>query len=345
MKLTRHRLTLLLNALYASGTRTIEVSHPSEAVGTLLEIELADPWSSPVTFTQGVLTYADAREEVRREYGDEPYEELPDKNHYIGAMIAGRLVEVANREEIDTFLTRFGYPDLEAGHRPVFAGIDTNLFPWRIQDALGIDPAHGMTDDAGRTPVTGYALSTGVKAELDWHYKNYDAYSLTTAFGEEFERVTDQPAGANRQGFLGLYEYRSLTANRRFDIVETGTGDEAIIEGYVDYDERQENDVVLFSNDYGFVDNARDAGLPAQHVEFPVDLPERIEASWWDIENTLYYLAVIFGVLRLPKVTLYGVWDGKTGKDWQDECLEVVPRSPTFAEHLERDLAIVRPDV
>jgi hypothetical protein len=25
----------------------------------------------------------------------------------------------------------------------------------------------------------------------------------------------------------------------------------------------------------------------------------------------------VFGVLRLPKVTLCGVWNGETGEDWQ----------------------------
>jgi len=41
----------------------------------------------------------------------------------------------------------------------------------------------------------------------------------------------------------------------------------------------------VFSNDHGFVDNARDAGLLAQHVEIPVDLPRSVSTSWWSIED------------------------------------------------------------
>jgi hypothetical protein len=341
MRLTRHQLTLLLNALATTGTKTIPIEHPCNEVGELLEVHLRDPLSSTVRFTQGALSYQDSREAVLREYGEAPYQDLPQSNDYVAAMIAGGLTDIGNLDEIKTFLDRHGYPDLEAGHRPVFAGIDANLFPWRIQKAIGIDPQTGTTDENGRDAVNGYALATGVKEELDWHYKHYETRTLTDAFGEEFERLSDQPAGDSRQGFLGRQEYQRITSERRFDIVESGTGDAEIIDGYQQYLEEQRNDLLLFTNDYGFVDMARDNGLNAHHVEIPVDLPPKTSASWWSIENTLYYLAVAFGVLTLPKVTVYGVWNGKQGKHWQDEMVDVVPRSPKVERILERYKQIV----
>jgi len=340
MKLTRHELTLLFNALYEAGVDRVTVAHPCEAIGDLLEIELGDPRASEVRFTQGALTYADNRATVRRRHGDAA-DDLPDAQHYVDATIAGGVTDVANQDEIAAFVDRYGYPDLAAGHHPVFAGIDTNLFPWRIQTAIGIDPETGPIDDADRPPTNGYALATGVKAELDWHYKHYDTHHLVEAFGPAFDRVSDQPAGPNRQGFLGLYEYRRLMAERRVDVVDTGTGDDAIVEGYADYAADRRVTPLLFSNDYGFVEQATDAGLHAHHVDIPVDLPRSTTASWSAIEDMLYYLAVAFGVLTLPKVTVYGVWDGKTGRDWQTECLDIDPRSPAVEATLERDKSIV----
>lgn len=41
-------------------------------------------------------------------------------------------------------------------------------------------------------------------------------------------------------------------------------------------------------------------------------------------------LAIIFGVVRLPKVTLDGIWNGKTGEHWQNEQTDVISRSPTL---------------
>lgn len=341
MILTRHQLTLVLNALYEAGERSIPVAHPCDDVGELCRIELGDPWTSEVRFTQGPEDYQASRETVELAHGETPLSDLPDVNHYVAATIAGGLTEVANQDEIDAFVRRHGYPDLEAGHHPVFVGVDTNLLPWRIHDAIGVDPVKGQSDDGGRAPASGYALSTGVKAELDWHFKHYDTHSLTSAFGDAFDRTAGQPAGDNRQGFLGLYEYRELTAERRYDLVETDTGDDSIIAGYREYVDDQPNDLLLFSNDYGFVDDARDVGLLAHHVDIPSSLPRSTTASWWAIENALYYLAVIFGVLELPKVTLYGVWDGKGGKHWQHDQLDVVARSPVVEERLARDRSIV----
>ena len=37
---------------------------------------------------------------------------------------------------------------------------------------------------------------------------------LVAAFGEEYERLDGQPAGSNREGFLGRFEYRRLMAER-----------------------------------------------------------------------------------------------------------------------------------
>jgi hypothetical protein len=37
---------------------------------------------------------------------------------------------------------------------------------------------------------------------------------------------------------------------------------------------------------------------------------------------------------------LYGVWNGKTGKHWQNEQIDVASRSPKLKHRLERNMAI-----
>jgi len=51
-------------------------------------------------------------------------------------------------------------------------------------------------------------------------------------------------------------------------------------------------------------------------------------------------LTVLFGVLQLPKVTLYGVWNGKSGDDWQQQRLDVDCRSENVRAKLQRDRAV-----
>ncbi|GAA0529136.1 hypothetical protein [Halorubrum aquaticum] len=339
MKLARHHITHLLNALYTDGITSVSVRHPCEEIGELLEIDLSDPVATTVRFTQGALTYQDSREELHTTYGEQAYDDLPDKDTYIRALVAGGLVDIENREDVETFFRRQGYPDLDAGHQPVALGIDTNLLAWRMPDVLQLDPEH-YSDDKGRSPVNGFALATGIYEELNWHYNHYETRALEDAFGPEFARLDNQPAGANREGFLGLYEYRRLRDHRYADTIESETGDESIVDAYAEYDLDSRKRVILLSNDYGFVDLAREAGVLAHHVSFPVDIPRKVTVTWDELQDVLYTLSVLFGVLRLPKVTLYGVWNGKSGEDWQRKRLDVDCRSENVREKLRRDRAV-----
>ena len=342
MQIEREQLSVLLNALYDAGEERITVAHPSEDIGDLVTIHLEDDAEATVTFEQGPTTYHDRREDVRRAYGDGPAEDLPDPNEFLRSVVGTGLVPPENQDEIEAFLDRHTHPDLHAGHRPVMIGIDQNLLGHRIPEMLDIDPRTGSTDGQDRPPTTGYALSTGVREELDWKFTNHDTRELEAAFGEEFDRVENQPKGDRRRGLLGAAEYRARLAYRGTDEVESDRGDEAIVDAYADYDEGNRKRVMLFSNDYGFVERAHEADVWAQHVDFPVDLPRTAQGSWEQVTRLVYVLSVLFGVVTLPKVTVFGVWTGKDGLDWQEERLECDVRSPVVAPEIERDLELVR---
>ena len=55
--------------------------------------------------------------------------------------------------------------------------------------------------------------------------------------------------------------------------------------------------------------------LFGQRVEFPDTLPTETDADWHEIERLLYFLAVLFGVIEVPEVTVYGIWRGKDPLD------------------------------
>ena len=342
MIVPRDHLTILLNALYETDTRRVTVSHPCRDVGELLQFELGNPFGSSIRFTQSLNEYTDSRETVQREYGPDAYDDLPDASAYVRCLVASGVLDVQNRDAIETYVRRHGYRDLEAGHAPLVLGIDANIMPWRIADVLDLDHQEGDPDDRGRSPTNGYALASGVEDELDWHYKQHQTASLVAAFGEEFERLDNQPAGDNREGFLGLYEYRRLIADRNIDILDSDTGDEAIVDGYRAFEADSRKEVLLLSNDFGFIELAEGADLLAQHVDFPRSLPSKTTATWDDFGSLLYYVAVRFGVVRLPSVTLYGLWNGKDGRHWQNEALVVEPRSPKVTPLLERDRTIMQ---
>ena len=334
MQLTRPHLTVLLNALYDTGTTTIPVGHPSDEVGELFRVELDDSGETTVRLTTDLEAYANARSDVNSAYGEPAISELPDQRSYLSAFIAGGLVEPANQEEIGNFLTINGGRDLNAGHRPLVAGFDTNLVPWRIADVLGLQSSE-------RSAVNGFALATGVLDELEWGHKRSDTQSLTEAFSADFEELWNQPAGSSREGRLGENYYRRLRDSRYAEEVPTDEGDESIVDGYASFQNEGRKDVMLFSNDRDFIERAHANRILAQRVEFPSTLPRKLTASGEAIQDTLYVLTVLFGVVSLPKVTLYGVWRGKEGMDWHDEALKINCRSPKVEPLIERDISIV----
>ena len=340
MKLPRDQLVVLLNALYDLDERTITVKHPATQIGELLRIDLGDPDASTVTVTTGAMTYESLIDDIRREYGDDVYNELPNEAAYVKALVASGLADIRNRDEIDTTIKRYGYQDLHEGHPPRYAGFDTNLLPWRMHDVLGIDPELHGTDGEPK-PVNGYILAEGVDAELK-HSHRYGksampASELTAILGSEFERLDGQPNQDSREMRLGLREYRRLRETRPHDVVASDTGDAGIIAGCKEYYAEEPAGVILFSNDYGFVDRAREQKVPAVHVEFDLDVPKTITATWDEIALLLYELAVLFGVIILPKATLYGAWDGKDEHDWQAERIDVDCRSDELSSILHRD--------
>ncbi|QSG16327.1 hypothetical protein [Halapricum desulfuricans] len=345
MEVSRQQLLVLLNALYDLNERTISVRHPAEAIGELIRIDLGEPEASTVHITTGAMTYESLLDDIRRDHGKAISDELPNEVAYVKAMVASGLVDVRNREEIDTFLRRYGYQDLHEGHPPRYAGIDTNLLPWRMHDVLGIDPMlHGQ--DSEPAPINGYTLAEGVDAELR-HGHRYgqtavDATELAAALGSEFTRLAGQPNEDSREMRLGLKEYRRLRESRPHDIVESGEGDADIIRGCKAYYEDESTGVILFSNDHGFVERAREQKVPAIHVDFELDVPETITATWDEIALLLYEFAVLFGVIVLPKATLYGAWDDKDERNWRAEEIDVKCRSDSFGEILGREQAIVQ---
>jgi hypothetical protein len=331
---------VLLNALYDEDVSSIPVVHPCDDIGELVRIELRTRGEARVRFTQGSFTYQDNRELTHTKHGDAAYNDLPDADTFTRLPVASGHVELANHDAIANFISRHGYADLEAGHKPVMLGLDTNLIAWRLPKVLRIDSVTGDSDAKGRAPTNGYALATGVKEELDWHYRQRHTNEMTAAFGPEFERLDSQPAGSNREGYLGLYEYRRLRTNRRVDFIECDRGDESIVAAYHRFNQGRKK-AVLLSNDRGFIERAVETGVPAQHIEYPVDIPRQASGSWTQAIGLLYYLAVVFGVVRLPKATLYGVWNGKDGRHWQTEQIDIDPRSPNLTPRLERDLGIL----
>jgi hypothetical protein len=336
MRIQRQHLTILLNRLYDRGDDEFVVRHPSSEIGELLQVELDEYDACTIRFLTGIDDYTAARQDIGRQYPERVFEDVPDSDAFRNAVLASGILEPANQDEIETFLDRYGDPDLMAGHPPVFAGFDTNNLPWRIDRVLGLHDS-----DSGIGYVNGFVLATGVRDELDWDYKCHDTDPFVDAFGDGYEAYWNQPLGSARVGRLGLLTYRRIRDIEQAIEIQSAKGDEAIIGAYDEYDREYRSDILLFSNDRNFVERAQAHRMLGQRVDFPTEFPDTATASWREIEILLYMLAVVFGIIDVPSVTIYGVWRGKDELDWQHERLNLDARSPKLGPKLEGDLSIV----
>ncbi len=336
MRIKREHLTVLLNRLYDRGDGKFAIEHPASEIGELLRIELDDYDRCTVHFSHDVEAYTAACQDIGRQYTERMFDDLPNADEFRKAVLASGVLEPTNIDEIRTFLDRYGDPDLMAGHPPVFAGFDTQLMPWRIDRLLGLhDP------DKGLGYVNGFVLTTGIRDELDWDYKCHDTDPFVDAFGDAYEEYWNQPLGSARIGRLGLLTYRRIRDIEQAVEIQSDRGDEEIIAAYDEYNRDYRNDIILFSNDRNFVERARSHRMLGQRVDFPDEFPDETVATWRELEVLFYMLAVVFGVLELPSVTVHGVWRGKDELDWQHERIKLDIRSPKLAPKIEGDLSIV----
>lgn len=336
MRVARDQVTVLLNRLYDRGDDHFAVEHPSDEIGELLRIELGGYDSCTIRFTTTAEDYPNARQDIGRTHGERVMKDVPTPDEFRKAVLASGILEPTNRPEIESFLERYGDPDLMAGHQPVFAGFDTNLMPWRIDNLLGLHDS-----DRGIGYVNGFVLATGVRDELDWDYKCHDTDPFVAAFGDSYEDYWNQPLGSARIGRLGLLNYRRIRDIEQAVEIQSEQGDEGIIDAYDTYDQEYRSDILLFSNDRNFVERAQTHRLLGQRVDFPGEFPAETTGTWREVEILLYMLAVVFGIIELPSVTVYGVWRGKDELDWQHERIKLDARSPKLATKLAGDLSIV----
>ncbi len=337
MIIERNQLTVLLNNLYDRDIIQINIDHPASEIDTLARINLDENGEAEIEFKLDRDGYIESRQNVEMNHG-EIVNEIPDIQDYINCFLASNILSIDNRKEVMNFLERHGGANLQEGHEPVWLGIDTNLIPWRIQHVLDLDPS-----DRDKPLINGYALAEGIRKELDWDEKidKSKQRALIDAFGDQYSEFLNQPKDWRRIGRYGLEMYREMKNHSYGTEIQGERRDEEIIESYLQFKDTGHRQAILLSNDDNFIERAKTAAIPAVRVDLPDELPSSKNTTWLRNCDALYLLSIMFGVIELPKTTLYGIWRGKKGENWSHEAIKVEPRSPKIEKSMRRDLEIL----
>lgn len=331
MILDKRLLGVLLNELYFAGKTELRVVFPLKNGVPLYDIKLG---------SKGVCNIRNINfDRYRREYGDLNYDkkvvnEIPTHLDYRDIFRSSGVLKPANYDEIVNELKKMERDPLTT-RRPLYVGFDTNLLYDRFLNLL---PAIKC----------GYCLCSGVKDELQpkWDVKIDKPWAnqLTQGLGKIFDDVfLNQAPLYARKARLAAVEYLKISNRQPFKEAEGGRGDLNIVKGY----EKEKNtkgetiDLVLLSADDGFVETAREHGIDAIHVQQETKLPASLETSWENVLDLIYVTAILFGVVKIDGVRVYGVGKGKKSEHWNTESLRVEIASEKISKELERDIKIL----
>lgn len=335
-KITRHQLPILFNALYSIGDRSLSVDHKSDDISTLYKIELERGEPARIRFSNGVDEYERERSQVERLHGEQAHSELPDGRSFVGAFTAS-VLEFENQDEISEQVDPYRNRRLEHGNAASLAVFDTNLIQYWPGHQLGVAPEL-------ENGLNGYAVVTGVRDELmnfEGNPKIQSTHDLEEAFGREYSELYNQPKQTPRQLHIGRQYFNRLRRKLYTEKIRSDTGDNNITAACENFHQTGGFDLLLFSNDAGFISAARAREIPAILVDLPDTFPRTMKVNWEDAATALYLHTVQFGTLELPKIDLYGVWPRKRPHDWETDTLAVRCRSPVAEKQFDRYMTLM----
>ena len=68
---------------------------------------------------------------------------------------------------------------------------------------------------------------------------------------------------------------------------------------------------------------ARDEKIHSELIIHQKKIPISFTCSWEKFRDLIYVMSVIFGVIKLDKTRIFGIWPGKTPDNWKESCVEV----------------------
>lgn len=343
LKIDVYQIMLLLNELFESRQNTLNIYMPyfGDPIFTIALFAENTTKASKVRFN---LSFRNYQQKSRGRH----LREIPDYNTIQAILLQSGIIEYPNFDEFLKILVQYANRDFLKGDRPVFLGLDTNLFRDLFYSAN-----YSVLKNIPQNTI-GFSLSPNVKDELSFDnkkYKNKDLYALAEhARDAEFKSIIydffNQPCLHDRLCRLAFSEIEKVKRIHWIELLPEldekeleATGDLNIIKTYKLASEERNVDILLLSRDDGFIGHAQGIhGIRTFEIETPRYDRKIIDVvRWGKICRLIYLSAVIAGAIAIQsdkeKFYLSGIWKGKRTTDWDKERLLVyrpAQNSPVF---------------
>lgn len=313
-------LISLLNELALQSGR-VEVVYPP--VGMLFSIDIGNVCT---IYTMNHMDYRTNRNSYLKwkDSGSQLNKEIPQASDLKICLYASNILNSDNEGEILDIIKDGISRDLLKGQKPLFIGYDNNSLRHMSNHIVENAVLQLKRHSEGRI---GYCLSETVKNELrgrwDVKYKYEEIKELLKdiKFAKEF---LNQPPKDARMARLAAVEYkRIMTLANCQEAPGRGYGDNNIINSYERFRDSRNVDVVLISGDNNFTSMAHEEKMQAIYLKQPQTYTNELETTWEKTVELLYLVSIVFGFIQINGISLYGIWKGKTGDQWDNYKLNL----------------------
>lgn len=333
-----YRLMALLNELFSDGQKAFEVFMPF-LKPALFSVKLhTEEEAERTSEVELMVPYRHYQESIQRINPPFVRREIPQYRALQALLVQAGIREYPNFNRFLLKVHELCQRDFHKGDRPVFMGLDTNLFRDRFYSANYYTLEH-IPDNK-----IGFSVSPNVKDELTFDkskYKERDLRDLARAavdrqFSEVILDLFNQSCLADRLRRLGFVELEKIKRIHWIELLPEldpkeveNSPDLNIIKTYKLAAAERNVDILLLSRDDGFIGHAEGIpGILTFQIEYPsIKAGKPVPARWHHICQLLYLAAIVSGVVRVKAsesvFLLQGIWKGKRSRDWNKERIQM----------------------
>ena len=267
--------------------------------------------------------------------------DLPKPADILEAMVSSGVVRFKNADEIDNIFSEMleDYTDPKRHPRSVYIGIDTNIAYYRYITRF-------LKHTDFRFVISGIVVDE-IDSRIHSKYQrgwiaDMKKFLRAPEFVGEFlngsTRESRRAKNAMTEVMKIIKEYQGFRIDVHTDEKDKEVRDRLIIESYRSFAEEMDANVVVLTADKDMVFHCEAQGLPVVFFELPHEIPSKIEASMENIVDFIYDMAVIFGVVELDGIEIFGEFLGKSADDYYEEQLQI----SNIKESTRKDIKITQ---
>ncbi len=252
-------------------------------------------------------------------------DEIPDYDDLLLCFRCSNILKWANEEQILKILKEFIIRTKDSQERKICLSYDTCSLRHRDNRIIR-DMTYKIKEKNKHMNYPNIIIPEGINKELrkwDNKYKKPLIDELKT-YVPQAGSFLNQINLSSRRVKIGSLELKNMLKSPFSFRIESEIGDENIIDSLKRYRKEKDCDILAFSEDDNFVEMAKEEGIISQLIIHKRKLEHSFECSWQELADLIYICSIVFGAIKMDNKTIFGIWTGKKGDNWNNKEIEIL---------------------